>query len=130
MTDGHVSYALVLKPVLLHLTFSLVLAMFLRNPPSVSIKVGICSKAGATSVERISAQSYIGLVVVRTTAQHIVVGNFSISRNKDYGCGSPRTDITTHIIADCSISYPSSSCSMHKAYIGISFFLHSAVIRF
>lgn len=41
VTDGYVSYALVLKPVLLHLTFSLVLAMFLRNPPSVSIKVGI-----------------------------------------------------------------------------------------
>ena len=59
---------------------------------------------------------------VRTTARHIVVGNFSISRNKDYGCGSPRTDITTHIIADCSISYPSSSRSMQKAYIGISFF--------
>ena len=56
VTDGYVSYALVLKPVLLHLTFSLVLAMFLRNPPSVSIKVGICSKAGATSVKRISAQ--------------------------------------------------------------------------
>ena len=67
-------------------------------------------KAGATSVERISAQSYIGFVVsAKQYNIHIVVGNFSISRNKDYGCGSPCTDITTHTTADCSISYPSSS---------------------
>ena len=93
VTDGYVSYALVLKPVLLHLTFSLALAVFLRNPPSVSIKAGICLKAGATSVERTSAQSYIGFVVsAKQHNIHIVVGNFSISRN---GCGSPCTDITT-----------------------------------
>ena len=41
VTDGYVSYALFLKHVLLHLTFSLALVMILRNPPSVSIKVGI-----------------------------------------------------------------------------------------
>ena len=106
VTDGYVSYALFLKHVLLHLTFSLALVMILRNPPSVSIKVGIWRR----QVQPLSKGSQHRLrSSVRTTAQHIVVGNFSIDRNKDYGCGALRTDITTHTIADCSISYPPSS---------------------
>jgi hypothetical protein len=42
-------------------------------------RCNLCQKDLSTVVHRLRC--------VRTTAQHIVIGNFSINRNKAYGCG-------------------------------------------